>query len=324
MQMNRSEFWKNFRLGEELDVSGTFIYNGLRRFHELRKLDYSADLFEVLYQLSIGIERLMKIAIVLLEHDDASDQDAFEKSLSIHNHQALLAKIQKHVDLRLSNSDNAFLHLLTRFYEYLRYDRFTLKSPLALGKEKYLLFDFLERQLQVKFEDRNSIFGHQNTDQYKKFIRKIVVKISSGLYSIIEERTRSLGLYTYELRFGSKAETVFLAEADIPTEDILWRELLVFFMNTMETSGYLNFLRGIEPLPFDPGLVEDYLDCFQSGSARAQVVGEMETLYEDVPDRGKRLHRIGIIGAPNVSFPEDDDDEAFEGGLDSFDDLPSK
>src|SRR5699024_8247817 len=52
MQMNRSEFWKNFRLGEELDVSGTFIYNGLRRFHELRKLDYSADLFEVLYQLS--------------------------------------------------------------------------------------------------------------------------------------------------------------------------------------------------------------------------------------------------------------------------------
>src|SRR3546814_6147992 len=79
MQMSRSELWKNFRLGEELDVTGTFIYNGLRRFHELHKLDYSADLFEVFYQLSVGIERLMKIALVLLEHDDANDQDALEK-----------------------------------------------------------------------------------------------------------------------------------------------------------------------------------------------------------------------------------------------------
>lgn len=324
MQMNRSELWKNFRLGEELDVSGTFIYNGLRRFHELRKLDYSADLFEVLYQLSVGIERLMKIAIVLLEHDDANDQDAFEKSLSTHNHQALLARIQKHVDLKFSNSDNAFLHLLTKFYENLRYDRFSLKSPLALGKEKHELFDFLEGHLQVKFEDRNSIFGHQNTDQYKKFIRKIVIKIAGGLYGIIEKRTRSLGLYTYELRGGSKAGTVFLGEANIPTEDVLWKELLVFFMNTKETSGYLSFLRGIEPLPFDPGLVEDYLDCFQSGSVRAQVVDEMETLYDDVLDQGERLRLIGVIGSPNVYFPEDEDDEAFEDESDRFDDLPSK
>ena len=324
MQMNRSELWKNFRLGEELDVSGTFIYNGLRRFHELRKLDYSADLFEVFYQLSVGIERLMKIAIVLLEHDDANDQGAFEKSLSTHNHQALLARIQKHVDLKLSNSDNAFLHLLTRFYENLRYDRFSLKSPLILGKEKHELFDFLEGHLQVKFEDRNSIFGHQNADQYKKYIRKIVVKIASGLYGIIEERTRSLDLYTYELRSGSKAETVFLGEANIPTEDILWKELLVFFMNTKETSGYLSFLRGIEPLPFDPGLVEDYLGCFQSDSARAQVVDEMETLYEDVPDSGERLRLIEVIGSPNIYFPEDDGDEAFEDEPYGFDDPPSK
>lgn len=224
----------------------------------------------------------------------------------------------------LSNSCNAFLHLLTGFYENLRYDRFSLKSPLTLGKEKHELFDFLEGHLKTKFEDRNSIFGHQNSEQYKKFMRKIVVKIASGLYRVIEERTRSLGLYTYELRSGSKAETVFLGEANIPTEDILWKKLLVFFMNTKETSGYLNFLRGIEPLNFDPGLVEDYLDCFQSDSARAQAVDEMETLYEDVPDHGERLRLIGVIGSPNVYFPENDDDEAFEEELDGFDDPPSK
>jgi hypothetical protein len=34
--MNSSDFWKNFRLGEEVHVAGSFIYNGLRRYHELR------------------------------------------------------------------------------------------------------------------------------------------------------------------------------------------------------------------------------------------------------------------------------------------------
>src|SRR3546814_13831357 len=81
-------------------------------------------------------------------------------------------------------------------------------------------------------------------------------------------------------------------------------------MNTKETSGYLNFLRGIEPLNFDPELVEDYLDCFQSYSARTQAADEMATLYEDVPDAGERLSLIGVIGSPNVNFPDAEDRNA--------------
>lgn len=305
--MKQTEWWKNFRLGEELGVSGAFIYNGLRRFHSLHKLDHADDLFEVFYNLSVGFERLLKIVIVLLEHDEARDQDAFEESIITHNHHALLTRIKKHMDLKFSKADNAFLNLLTAFYENLRYDRFSLKSRLALGKEKNQLFDFLEQQLKVTFEDRNSVFGHENTDQFKKFLRKIVVKISSALYEIVQNRARELNLYTYELRSGSKAEAVFLGKADITSEEMLWKELLVFFMNTKETSGYLRFLRGIEPLKFDPGLVSDYLDCFQSESARADVADELETLYEDVEDKRTRIAMIGAIGAPNVSF--DDDDE---------------
>src|SRR3546814_20738929 len=80
-------------------------------------------------------------------------------------------------------------------------------------------------------------------------------------------------------------------------------------MNTKETSGYLNFLRGIEPLNFDPELVEDSLDCFQSYSARTQAADEMATFSEDVPDTGERLRLLGVIGSPTVNFPADDDDE---------------
>jgi hypothetical protein len=56
-------------------------------------------------------------------------------------------------------------------------------------------------------------------------------------------------------------------------------------LNTKETSGYLKFLREIEPLGFDPALIGDYLDCFQSHTARAQVIDKLETLYEDIPDK---------------------------------------
>src|SRR5437868_2212062 len=36
-RMKPVDFWKNFKLGEELSVSGTFLYNGVRRFQELKK-----------------------------------------------------------------------------------------------------------------------------------------------------------------------------------------------------------------------------------------------------------------------------------------------
>jgi len=81
---------------------------------------------------------------------------------------------------------------------------------------------------------------------------------------------------TEALRHGSKAQTIFLGEADIPTEDVLWKELLVFFMNTKTTSEYLQFLSGIPPLDFDPELVDDYLSCFQSDAAKAFVRDELE------------------------------------------------
>ena len=250
----------------------------------------------------------MKIAIILLEHDDDSGQAAVEASIITHNHQALLARITKHADMTFSKAENAFLNLLTNFYKNLRYDRFTLRSSLTLEKEKNELFDFLENQLGVKFHDRRSMFAHENTVQYKRFIRKIVVNISTRLYELVRKQAGTLNLYTYELRHGSKAATVFLGRADIPAEDVLWKELLIFLMNTKETSGYLNFLREIEPLDFDPALVNEYLDCFRSDEAKAFVIDELESLYEDIKDKKERLAIMAVIGASNVYFDEDEEE----------------
>jgi hypothetical protein len=305
--MKPTEIWKNFKLGEELSVSGAFIYNGMRRFHEMRKLDFTDEVFEVLYNLSVGFERLLKIAVVLLEHDESKDQGTLEQSLITHSHLDLLARVKSYAPISLATPHNDLLGLLGTFYKSLRYDRFALSSAYNSEREMEALCDFLRKHLSVDIA-RDSIFGTANEDRYRRFFRRTILKISKALYEIVEKRATELNLYTYELRHGSKAETIFLRQVDIADEDVLWKELLIFFMNTQSSSGYIDFLRGITPLEFDPELTGDYLDCFQSDSAKALVMDELEHLYEEIEGKkGERLEVMRVIASPNVSFdaPED-------------------
>jgi len=311
-KMNASDFWKNFGLGEEVHIAGSFIYNGLRRFHELRQLDQADELFEFLYSLSIGLERLLKIAVVLHEHTAASDQDALEQSLITHSHLDLVDRLRKRVAINFGKPHNDLLQLLSRFYKTLRYDRFTLNSVSKGTKEAEAIRGLLSKHLDAEVLDGSLLLGTSNEDRYRVFIRRTVLKISQTIYKVVDDRSSALGLYTYELRNGSKAQSVFLREVNIGDEDVLWKELLIFFMNVDPSTGYLKFLKGIEPLGFDPALVEEYLDCFKSDALKAEIMDELEFHYEQMEsrERSDRFETIGVIGATGVYFddPEDDDE----------------
>lgn len=309
--MKPTQFWKNFNLGEELSISGDFIYNGMRRFYEMQNLNHTDEVFEVLYNLSVGFERLLKITVVLLEHDDSIDQDELERSLITHNHLELLRRVKKHVQINISSPHKELLSLLGKFYKSFRYDRFSLSSVYDSKREIEALCALLSKHLNIDIQ-RDTLLGIQNEERYRRFIRKTVLKISKTLYEIVVNRAGDLNLYTYELRSGSRAETVFLREVDISDEEVLWKELLIFFMNTKSTSGYLDFLRGIHPLDFDPELVGDYLECFQSDAAKSFVMDELERLYEELGEKGSRLEQMKVIGAPNIYFDSTEDEEDIE------------
>ncbi|WP_375171927.1 hypothetical protein [Marinobacter sp.] len=307
--MHPADFWKNFGLGEELSIAGAFTYNGLRRFYELRKLDQPDEVFEVLYNLAVGIERLLKIAVVLLEHAEDEDQAALEQSLITHNHLDLLHRIRCHAAINLAGPHNEFLALLATFYRSHRYDRFSISSITSPGKDRDALCRYFSKQLDMELPTPDSLFGTPNEARHKKFLQKVVNKICRELYDLIQSQAGQLNLGTHELRHGSKAETIFLGEADIPAENVLWKELLLFFMNTKSTSGYLEFLRSIPPLDFDPELVGDYLDCFQSDAAKALASDELKHLYEELEEKGKRTRLVEVIGSPGAYFHEDEDEE---------------
>ncbi|MBX3474536.1 MAG: hypothetical protein KF754_09150 [Planctomycetes bacterium] len=310
--MKPTDFWKNFALLEELQIAGTFIYNGLRRFHELRTLSHADELFEVQYALSVGLERLMKVVVVMLEHRDGIDQVKFERSLITHSHLALLGRIKKKAKFDPAPPQCDLLSVLTTFYSSLRYDHFTLKS-IGTGSEASRQFVALfERRLTVNLATPDSMFAIPNEDRFRKFLSLTVLKLVKRLYEIVRERADKLNIFTYEQRSGSKGYSVYMGGAEIAKEEVLWKELLIYFMNTKDTNGYLQFLRSIEPLGFDPGRVSEYLECFHSDSSKAEVLEELEVLYEDLADKGERLGMIGAVGQPGVDFPDDDEEEPGE------------
>jgi hypothetical protein len=307
--MNSVQFWKNFNLGTELDISGRFIYNGLRVLHEMDTLYHEEEIFEVLYNLAVGLERLLKIAVILMEHDSAADQCQFEKSLITHNHLELLRRVRVRFKPRLGGVHNEFLQLLGSFYKTQRYGRYSAASTQATGKEKMVLHAFLEKHLKIRIVDEQ-LGPTRNSPQIKNFIGRTCGKIASEMYDVVKAEAGRLGLYTYELRNPSKAAKIFLSkEYDFLTEDVLWRELVVFLVRSERTVGHVGFLRSLAPLDFDPENEVEYLQCFASTEKMLIVVDELDQLYADLADKRARLNEIGIIGNPLVFFDGVEDED---------------
>lgn len=306
--MDQSQFWKNFNLGTELGISGRFIYNGLRAFHEMDTLYHEDEVFEVLYNLAVGLERLLKIAVILIEHDGAADQEAFEESLITHNHVELLARVRKRCEPHLGGIHNQFLQMLSTFYRTHRYGRYASASAFTGGKEKRSLHAFINKHLGIEISN-DAIAPTPNDVRIRKLIGKTTGKIATKLYDIIRNEAERLGLFTHELRNPSKAAKIFLnKEYDFTREDVLWRELLIFVMKSERTIGHLGFLRRLEPLGFDPEREIDYLQCFESTEKMLFVTEELDELYDGLERSGERLEAIGLIGNPYVFF-EDGEEE---------------
>jgi hypothetical protein len=308
--MNPAQFWQNFKMGEEQEIACNFIYDGLRNLHEMETLSLETEIFPVLYNLSIGLERLFKVAIVLTEVDENTDIDEFEKTLITHDHTALFNRLKKRVKLDFGPPQTGLLHLLSVFYEDHRYGRFNIPQRDNLSKDKKLFFTFLSKQLKIEIKD--SIFGVDNSLQIKKFMGKTIKKMTKQLYSIVSEAASAKGLYTYEISSSSsKAAKVVWGDEDIAfdSEEIVMMEVLIFLLKTTESTR-IKLMREIEPLPLDPALDDEYLQLLlrkrtDYGSA---IVDEVESHHEDVKDLKERIEFIKAIKDPHLFFdgPEED------------------
>lgn len=190
-----------------------------------------------------------------------------------------------------------------------------MKNIYSYDKERVVLISFLEKYLnKIEYKD---LFVTPNERRIKKFIGKTIGKICNEFYGIIEKEAISQNMYTYELRSRSKASKVFLRKKyDFFDEDIVWKEILIYLMNTKDNNGLLDFIKEIEPLSFDPALVSDYISSLNSDIKKQDFIYEIEEYYDDVDDKKERIQMLELINNPNVIWDKEVDeivdDEDFE------------
>lgn len=306
--MKPDVWWKNFGLGQEIDIGGAYIYDGISRLHKLQGLQHSVDIFQVLYDLSIGIERIAKVAIILIEHRDDESAEVLEESLITHNTQQLIERVNEQYDLGLSNVHREFLHLISKFYKTHRYDRYTQSSVPEIWKEKEALLAFLGKHLGIDVGETSEFQRIQNTDQIRRFVGRIVKRITDRLFSVVKERTKALNIYTHELRSDSKAIRVFYGERlDFIDEEIKRREIVLFLINPSSGGRHLDLLREFGSLQLDPGITGSYIRALFDDNELRIVEGEIDELYHEIDDVKDRLGFISVIDSDYLADDPDED-----------------
>lgn len=298
--------YKNFKMGTEIEIAGTFIYNGMKELEQINLFDIESEMFMLLYNLAVGIERLQKVAIVLSENIE--DITFFEDSLKSHNHQDLHNRILRNeIVIILSSRENAFLQLLSIFYDKHRYGRFHVSTNL--NAEKLELSSYIKQYYTGVYEDDFFTGSIRNNEGLKDFFGRVIGSIAKKYYLAIERLARLQNIYTYEIRGESKAEKVFLQEfrknslqEQNINEKIAAKELIVYLMKTNDKNPFIRYINSIEPLDFDIALANDYLEQVIAGKVSQDLVSTVEFEYLENGYSIERVRQMDVIGNSNVHF----------------------
>lgn len=273
-------FWKNFRLGTELQISGTYIYNALYFLDRLEYINHEEDIFEFLYSISVGIERIQKIIVILNEHNTETNQSKFEKSLITHDHLKLLDRIKSHSNPNFGKVHTKFLGLISKFYNSIRYQRFNKSSIYKHNFDKYDFIEFLNVSLKINDPQVEYV---ENSQRVKKFIGKTVGTIMTRFYEIVKECAYSLGTFTYEIRTDSKAYKIFLnQEFTFEKEYNFKKEILISLMNEKGLNdSFVEYIKSLEPLDLDEGNSSLYIKYLLNEDNQRDIIESYKYQLEE-------------------------------------------
>ncbi len=306
--MRPDEWWRNFGLGLEVDVAGAFIYNGIKLLDDTESFNHATDVFEILYNLSVGIERLAKVAIVLVEYYNDIKIEELEESLITHNTQELIERLNKHKKLGLSDINREFIALLSKFYKSYRYARYSFGSVPNIEEEKVQFLKFISRHLKLGLNTGDAYALFLNTNQIKRFVGKVVKKITQSIFHVISEQSTRLNIYTDELRGESKALKIFYGDKlDFIDETTKKKEIILFLMDPKSSGRHIDLLRSFGSLELDPAMTPDYIKALLNDTQLPFVEGEIDELYTEVKNVRERLEFLEVIDNDYLSYdPEED------------------
>ena len=319
MRFDPISYHKNFNMGDEIDVAGIFIYEGIKQLGKIEMFSVESEVFYFLYNTSVGIERLQKILLVLLENINYDNYKSFEKSLRTHNHHSLNDRIKRKCDICFSERENRFIDVLDKFYFKCRYGRFVLFNDEDTEIE--IINDYIQESFGDNIEIRLSLFDNKiiNSNEIKDYFGRVIGGLAKKLYNKIEDVSRKLNIFTYELRTDSPAQKLFQSSFNHDSfhmqnidESIALKELFVFLINNECENSFTRFIKTIKPLDIDLGLLNYYFEEICKGNIPTSLIDEIGELYNELEDKEERFNIISLIGNTNAIFGHNEIEQCYK------------
>lgn len=311
------EIWdfKSINMGRELEISGEFIYESAKKTMSITGLNNQYEINIILYTGAVGIERLQKIYLCLVQQNPTY-KASIPKCLMGHNHFELEKEIEKYTTKHISKNGKSLLGVFSEYYNNYRYANYIPgKNSSELRK---LFISFLKKQNgKFNFDEPCALVQFE---VFKRFYINELGKIASHFFELIEHKARDINTYTYEIDSYSNAVRVFLSTKrrslyeQMVIEQNSIKELLLYMYKNKRESGVFRLLNDMESLEMDDALVNDYLADLCEGKVNDWLIDYVDELYEEMEDikkRKKRKDLLSLIGDRSVlfDFEDDEDDE---------------
>lgn len=274
-----NEIWdfKSINMAHELGIAGEFIYDSARKAMALRNLYNDYELNSILYNGAVGIERLQKIYLCL-SIPNPMDKSTVPECLKKHNHNELEKHVKEYSGKCISANGRSLLGLFSEYYNNYRYANYV--PGYNSKKLKSLFIGFLKKQ-NGKF-DFEELCTAVQFEPFKRYYINELGKTANYYYSLIDEKAREIGTYTYELDSYSNASRVFWSTQrrslykQLILEQEAVKELLIHLYKDHGDSGVLKLFNEMHSLEFDDALINDYLADLCEGTTK---VGDKESYY---------------------------------------------
>lgn len=300
------DLWRmNFALNRELQIAGALIWKSVVDVSGISFCKESWDpplieaSFFALYHAAQGVERLQKIIVELIckkHHIRQEDKSRIDDLLLTHNHSALNAWIEKIEGIVFSKNSKKLFNILQKFYNSIRYLRFSDNHDhKQLAPEYHLL-----KELAQGCKD-------EDFDYYiKNLFGKTLGEIAHIYYGLLKSLCEALQIYVNELYAFSTATIVFYGQSPVnlyieykhrQTEK---KELLYWLISHGEQYPFRRLLE-TEALNFDPQEINTYLSDLINDPDNCETLhGTIDYLYDEMCTMNKELWKKHISEVDSV------------------------
>lgn len=302
--------FKNFNMGSELEVAGEFLYESVRRTMAIQYFFSEFEVNAILYNGAVGIERIQKILYCLYTVKSEDDLKHPDKCLMGHNHLELHSRIQEMVDCGFTKKHICVLGAFQDYYKDYRYCNYVIDTKKNVSDLMIRIFKKCDNKV-----DFNLPMTSFEQEKYIKFYINALGEIARAYYKLIANKASELSMYTYELDSLSAAARVFWASEgeklydELIIERLSIKEFLIYLKKEKLDSGIFKIIDNIEPLEYDPAMVNDFVSELVKGRVDDSLIGSTEALYEEMTskDLKERKMVVDLLGNRNIFFDDGDD-----------------